>query len=72
MACRHLINENQGGVGAILTQQMMAKLIANKIHVNPELYQQFSEIKGNRIVLIRDSMRTGGISSGIDDLEDEK
>lgn len=58
-----------GAVGAILTQDITAELIADKIHVNPQLFEWFYEVKGKeRVVLITDSMRAGGMPNGVYDL----
>ncbi len=58
-----------GAVGAILTQDITAELIADKIHVNPQLFEWFYDVKGKeRVILITDSMRAGGMPNGVYDL----
>lgn len=57
-----------GAVGAILMSDISAELIADKIHVNPAIFEWFYHVKNGNIVLITDSMRAGCMPDGIYDL----
>lgn len=57
-----------GAVGAILMSDVSAELIADKIHVNPEIFEWFYRVKIGNIVLITDSMRAGCMPDGVYDL----
>ncbi len=57
-----------GAVGAILMSDVSAELIADKIHVNPEIFEWFYRVKSGNIVLITDSMRAGCMPDGVYDL----
>lgn len=57
-----------GAVGAILMSDVSAELIADKIHVNPEIFEWFYQVKSGNIVLITDSMRAGCMPDGVYDL----
>ena len=57
-----------GAVGAILMSDESAELIADKIHVNPEIFEWFYRVKSGNIVLITDSMRAGCMPDGVYDL----
>ncbi|EOD00096.1 N-acetylglucosamine-6-phosphate deacetylase [Caldisalinibacter kiritimatiensis] len=62
-----------GVVGAIFNTNTTCELIADKIHVHPELFQLILNIKGkNNLVLITDSMRAGGLKEGIYELGGQK
>ena len=57
-----------GAVGAILMSDVSAELIADKIHVNPEIFEWFYRVKSGNIVLITDRMRAGCMPDGVYDL----
>ncbi|EGC91229.1 N-acetylglucosamine-6-phosphate deacetylase [Turicibacter sp. HGF1] len=57
-----------GAVGAILMSDVSAELIADKIHVNPQIFEWFYRVKSGNIVLITDSMRAGCMPDGVYDL----
>lgn len=57
-----------GAVGAILMHDVSAELIADKIHVNPEIFEWVYQIKNGNVVLITDSMRAGCMADGVYDL----
>lgn len=58
-----------GAVGAIMMHdEVSAELIADKIHINSEIFEWFYQVKKGNIVLITDSMRAGCMPDGIYDL----
>ncbi|WP_317327204.1 N-acetylglucosamine-6-phosphate deacetylase [Turicibacter sanguinis] len=61
-------HRESGAVGAILMSDVSAELIADKIHVNPEIFEWFYRVKSGNIVLITDSMRAGCMPDGVYDL----
>lgn len=64
-----LNHREPGVVGAALQSDVFTEFIADKIHVNPVLFQFLLDNKGkNKIVLITDSMRAGCMKDGIYDL----
>ena len=64
-----LNHRDPGVVGAALMNDVFVELIADKVHVNPELFQFVLDNKGeNKIVLITDSMRAGCMNDGDYDL----
>ncbi|WDV45883.1 N-acetylglucosamine-6-phosphate deacetylase [Clostridiaceae bacterium M8S5] len=68
-----LHHREPGVVGAALSSDVTCELIADNIHVHPGLYQMFCDIKGiDKVVLITDSMRAGGLGSGEYDLGGQK
>lgn len=75
-ACTHLFNamtglhhRQPGVVGATFGHDIYAELIADNIHVNPQLYPVIKKVKGlDKILLITDCMRAGGLAEGVYDL----
>ena len=64
-----LNHREPGVVGAALGSDVFTEFIADKIHVNPVLFQFLLDNKGkDKIVLITDSMRAGCMKDGIYDL----
>lgn len=64
-----LKHRSPGVVGAAFNSDVSCELIADKIHVHPEVYNILVKIKGNeKIVLITDCMRAGGLKDGISEL----
>jgi len=64
-----LHHRDPGIVGAALMHDVFTELIADKVHVSEHLFQFLLDNKGEeRIVLITDSMRAGGMKNGIYDL----
>lgn len=60
-----LNHRDPGVVGAALMSDAFVELIADKIHVSPDLFQFVLNNKGeDRIVLITDSMRAGCMDDG--------
>jgi len=77
--CRHvthmfnamtpLNHRDPGIVGAALMHDVFVELIADKVHVTPELFQFMLDNKGSdQIVLVTDSMRAGCMEDGDYDL----
>ncbi len=64
-----LNHREPGVVGAALTSDVFTELIADTIHVNPQLFQFVLDNKGkHKMVLITDSMRAGCMKDGVYDL----
>ena len=64
-----LNHRDLGVVGAALMKDVFVELIADKVHVSPDLFQFLLDNKGDdRIVLITDSMRAGCMADGDYDL----
>lgn len=64
-----LNHREPGIVGLGLTSDMYCELIADKIHINPELFQFVIDSKGkDKLVLITDCMRAGCMPDGEYDL----
>ena len=64
-----LNHRNPGVVGLGLMSDMYCELIADKIHINKELFQFVIDSKGkDKLVLITDSMRAGCMPDGEYDL----
>lgn len=64
-----LNHRNPGVVGLGLMSDMYCELIADKIHINPDLFQFIIDNKGkDKLVLITDSMRAGCMPDGEYDL----
>lgn len=53
-----------GVVGAALSSDAYSELIADTFHVNKGLFKMFQRIKGDRLVLITDCTRAGGLADG--------
>lgn len=68
-----LNHRKPGIVGAILSKDVYCELIADKIHVHPGLYDFMLRTKGkDKIVLVTDCIRAGGLKSGISELGGQK
>lgn len=60
-----LQHRNPGVVGAALSaKEVSCELIADTFHVNPGLYNMVSRLKGDKLCLITDCMRAGGMPDG--------
>ena len=57
-----------GVVGAALTSPVTAELIADTFHVHPGLFSLMARAKGDKLVLITDCTRAGGMADGVYDL----
>lgn len=62
-----------GAVGAVFKSNISCELIADTIHVHPDLFDLLIKIKGkDKVVLITDSMRAGCMEDGIYELGGQK
>lgn len=60
-----LQHRNPGVVGAALSaENVSCELIADTFHVNPGLYKLVAKAKGDKLCLITDCMRAGGMEDG--------
>lgn len=59
-----LNHRNPGVVGAALQAPVMTELIADTFHVHPGLFRFLHDTKKNRLVLITDCTRAGGLGDG--------
>ena len=60
-----LQHRNPGVVGAALSDERVScELIADTFHVNPGLYKLVAKSKGDKLCLITDCMRAGGMEDG--------
>ena len=60
-----LMHRNPGVVGAALSEECVScELIADTFHVNPGLYKLVNRAKGDKLCLITDCMRAGGMEDG--------
>lgn len=59
-----LHHRNPGVVGAALTADVVCELIADTFHVHPGLYALLQSAKGEKLVLITDCTRAGGVGDG--------
>lgn len=60
-----LQHRNPGVVGAALSDEKVScELIADTFHVNPGLYKLVAKAKGDKLCLITDCMRAGGMKDG--------
>lgn len=60
-----LMHRNPGVVGVALSEEgVSCELIADMFHVHPGLYKLVSKAKGNKLCLITDCMRAGGMEDG--------
>lgn len=60
-----LMHRNPGVVGAALSDERVScELIADTFHVNPGLYKLVYKLKGDKLCLITDCMRAGGMPDG--------
>lgn len=66
-------HRNPGVVGAIFNSDIYCEIIADTIHIHPEIFQTLGKIKGkDRLILITDSMRAGCLKDGISELGGQK
>ena len=64
-----LAHRNPGVVGAALaSDNVSAEIIADTFHINPGLYSIVAKVKGDKMVLITDCTRAGGMPDGEYDL----
>ena len=64
-----LAHRNPGVVGAALaSENVSVEVIADTFHINPGLYSIVSKVKGDKMVLITDCTRAGGMPDGEYDL----
>ena len=68
-----LSHRKLGAVGAIFKSNISCELIADNIHVHPDLFDLLIKIKGDdKVVLITDAMRAGSMKNGEYDLGGQK
>ncbi len=63
-----LAHRNPGVVGAALASNVTAEVIADTFHINPGLYGIIAKAKGDKMILITDCTRGGGMPDGEYDL----
>ena len=71
--CTHLFNamtplghRDPGVVGAVLsTERVSAELIADTFHISTDLFDVVAKVKGDKLVLITDCTRAGGLEDGV-------
>lgn len=64
-----LAHRNPGVVGAALaSDNVTVEVIADTFHINPGLYSIISKVKGDKMILITDCTRAGGMPDGEYDL----
>lgn len=59
-----LAHRNPGVVGAALNTDITVELIADTFHIHPGLYSLIDKIKGDKLCLITDCVRAGGLADG--------
>ena len=60
-----LMHRDPGGVGAALTDDRVStELIADAFHVNAHLFPLVARMKGDKLVLVTDCTRAGGLADG--------
>ncbi len=60
-----LLHREPGVIGAVLTDERVScELIADTFHVNPGLYPLIAKAKEDKLCLITDCMRAGGMEDG--------
>lgn len=59
-----LHHRDPGVVGAALTEGAYCELIADTFHVHPGLFRMLDTVKQDRLVLISDCTRAGGLADG--------
>jgi N-acetylglucosamine-6-phosphate deacetylase len=68
-----LNHREPGIVGAALNSNVSCELIADTIHVHKDLFKLLVKVKGvEKLVLITDCMRAGGMKEGVYDLGGQK
>ena len=64
-----LAHRDPGIVGAVLSDERVStELICDTFHINPALFSLLSKIKGDKLVMITDCLRAGGLEDGEYDL----
>ena len=63
-----LTHREPGAAGAALTAPVTAELIADTFHIHPGLFALMARAKGDKLVLITDCNRAGGLPDGDYDL----
>lgn len=53
-----------GVIGAALTTDIYCELIADTFHIHPGLFPMVAKLKGDKLILITDCMRAGGLADG--------
>ena len=59
-----LQHRSPGVVGAALSTDVSVEIIADTFHIHPGLYSIIDKIKGNKMILITDCVRAGGLADG--------
>ena len=59
-----LNHREPGVVGAVLNTDVYAELIPDTFHVSAGLFPMMTKVKGNRLVLITDALRSAGMPDG--------
>lgn len=68
-----LNHRKPGIVGAIFNSDIYSEVIADGIHLHPALFKIIKKIKGDdKIILITDCMRAGGLPDGFSELGGQK
>ena len=60
-----LAHREPGVVGAALVTDVAAELIADTLHVHPGLFPMLTKLKDDRLVLVTDCTRAGGLGDGM-------
>lgn len=68
-ACSH---RAPGAVGAVLDSDIYAELICDNVHIHPAVQRLAHRLKGDRLILITDSLRACGIGDGESELGGQK
>lgn len=64
-AMPHLDHRAPGLIGAVMTDRRVScEMIADTFHINPALFEMTAQLKGDKLVLITDCMRAGGMPDG--------
>ncbi|MDD3224551.1 MAG: N-acetylglucosamine-6-phosphate deacetylase [Clostridium sp.] len=72
-AMTSLNHRKPGVVGAALNSDAVCELICDKIHINPAVFNIVTKIKDtDKVVLITDCMRAGGLKDGVSELGGQK
>ncbi len=63
-ACTALAHRNPGVVGAAFNTDVTVEMIADTFHINPALFSIVARLKSDKLVLITDCTRAGGMPDG--------
>ena len=64
-AMPHLDHRAPGLIGAVMTDRRVScDMMADTFHRNPALFEMTAQLKGDKLVLITDCMRAGGMPDG--------